>query len=66
VDRDEAAPLIGCDLPEFKRALPTIGTDCSWPYAGIVDQDVDATKPIAGGLGDLLGRGIGGQILLQS
>src|SRR5438270_426281 len=33
--------------------------------AGIVHQDIDAAKPIARGLGDLLGRGVAGQIGLD-
>jgi hypothetical protein len=39
--------------------------DCTWADAGIVDQDVDAAKPIAGGLRDRLGRGVAGQIRLD-
>jgi hypothetical protein len=45
VDRDKAAPLIGGDLPEFERTLPAVRPDCTWANPGIVDQDVDATKP---------------------
>jgi hypothetical protein len=46
-------------------SLPTIRSDCARTDAGIVDQDVDAAKPVAGGPGDLLGRGIAGQIRLD-
>ncbi len=65
VNRDKAAPLIRRDLPEFEGALPTIWTDCSRADAGIVDEDVDAAQPIAGGFGDLLGRGVASQIRLD-
>jgi hypothetical protein len=65
MDRNEAAPLIGRDLPELEGVLPTIWTDCSRADAGIVDQDVDAAEPIAGGFGDLLGRGVLGKIGLD-
>jgi hypothetical protein len=65
VHRDEAAPLIGRDLPEFEGTLPAVRPDCSRADAGIVDQDVDAAEPIAGGSGDLLGRGIAGEIGLN-
>ena len=59
---DEAAPLIGSDLPELERPLPTIRSNCTRTNAGIVDQDVNASEPIAGGLGDLPGRDVVGQI----
>jgi len=62
VDRDKAAPLIRGDLPEFEWALPAVRPDCPWADPGIVDQDVDAAEPIAGGFGDLPGRGVVGQI----
>jgi hypothetical protein len=65
VHRDEAAPLIGRDLPEFEGTLPAVRPDCSRADAGIVDQDVDAAEPVACGSGDLLGRGIAGQIRLD-
>ena len=65
MDRDKAAPLIGRDLPEFERAPPAVRTDCAWADAGIVDEDVDAPEPTAGGFGDLPGCGIVGQIGLD-
>ena len=51
VHRNEAAPLIGRDLPEFEGTLPAVRPDCSRADAGIVHQNVDASEPIAGGFG---------------
>jgi hypothetical protein len=65
VNRDKAAPLIRRDLPELERALPAVRPNGAWPDPGIVDEDVDAAEPTARGFGDLLGRGIVGQIGLD-
>jgi len=65
VHRDKAAPLIGRDLPEFERALPTIRADRARTDPGIVDKDVDAPKPGAGSSGDLIGCGVAAQIPLD-
>jgi hypothetical protein len=62
VDRDEEAPLIRCDLPEFERTLLGVGPDCAWADAGIVDEDIDAAKLAARGLSDCIRRGVVGQI----
>jgi len=62
---DEAAPLIGRDLPEFERPLPAIRSNCSRADAGVVDQDVDAAKSGVRGLGDFTDRGVVGQIRLD-
>jgi hypothetical protein len=56
VDRDEAAPLIGRDLPELEWALPTVRTDRARADPGVVDEDVDAAEPGARGFSDLIGR----------
>jgi hypothetical protein len=50
-------------LPE--RPLPAIRSDCTGADTGVVDENIDATEPIAGGLGDLLRRGVVGQIGLE-
>jgi hypothetical protein len=65
MNRDKAAPLIWRDLPEFERALPAVWPDRTGADAGVVDEDVDAAEPIARGFGDLLGRGVAGQIGLD-
>jgi len=65
VDRDKAAPLVRRDLPKFERALPAIRSNCTGANPGVVDEDVDAAEPVAGGLTDLPGRGVAGQIGLN-
>jgi hypothetical protein len=65
MNRDKAAPLIRSDLPEFERALPAVWPDRTGADAGIVDENIDAAEPIARGFGDLLGRGVAGQIGLD-
>jgi len=62
VNRDEAAPLIRRDFPEFEGALPAVGADCAWTDAGVVDEDIDAAKFAARCSGDRVGCGIVGQI----
>ena len=65
MNRDEAAPLIGRNLPELEGALPTIRSDCAWADPGVVHEDIDAAEPGARGFGDLIGRGVIGQIRLD-
>jgi hypothetical protein len=65
VDRDEAAPLIGRNLQEFDRAVPTIRSDCAWADPGVVDEDIDAAEPGSRGADDLIGRGVTGQVGLD-
>ena len=65
MNRNKGAPLIRRDLPKFERTLPTIWTDCSPADAGIVDEAVDPVKPDARGSGDLIRRGVVGQVRLD-
>ena len=65
MNRDEAAPLIGRDLPELEGALPAIRSDGARADPGVVDEDVDAAEPGSRGLGDLIDRGVAGQIRLD-
>jgi hypothetical protein len=65
VNRDEAAPLIGRNLPELEGALPTIRSDCARADPGVVDEDVDAAEPGSRGFGDLIDRGVVGRIRLD-
>jgi hypothetical protein len=58
MDRDETAPLIRRDLPELEGPLPTVWTDCSRAYTGVVDEDVDAAEPGVRGFCDLIDRGV--------
>src|SRR5215472_898686 len=44
MNRNEAPPLIGRDLPELERALPAVWPDCTGAYSRVVDEDVDAAK----------------------
>ena len=64
MDRDEAAPLIGRDLPELEGALPAIQSDGARADPGVVNEDVDAAEPGARGFGDLIDGGVVGQIRL--
>ena len=56
--------LIWCDLPELERPMPAVRPDCPRADA-VVNENVDAAEPIAGGFGDLLGRGVVSQIRLD-
>ena len=60
VNRDEAAPLIGRNLPELEGAPPTVWTDCSRANTGVVDEDVDAAEQGARGFGGLIAPGVAG------
>jgi hypothetical protein len=57
VDGNQAAPLIGCDLPKFEGRASRLG-ELRRADTGVVDEDINAAELAARGFDDCVRRGV--------